>query len=257
MTLTKELTAVIPTLLKDEDMLKNLLDSLCRDNSVKEIIVINNTTEMFEYSNPKVRILSQGKNLYVNPSWNLGVREAKTDYVALINDDLIVPNNICTAILEKMDDNIGIAGIDTTGIIETKDANNNIVIDANSVELDNAKNISFKPITFRPQKFGVFMLFKKSHYVEIPDELKIFWGDDWIIYQARKLGKTNITVNGIKIIHLGSLSSKAFRTWANNEKRLYLNNILPAYKRILGKITTCTHDMWFILGFILSIPKKK
>lgn len=257
MTLTKELTAVIPTLLKDEDMLKNLLDSLCRDNSVKEIIVINNTTEMFEYSNPKVRILSQGKNLYVNPSWNLGVKEAKTEYVALINDDLIVPNNICTAILEKMDDNIGIAGIDTTGIIETKDANNNIVIDANSVKLDNAKNISFKPITFRPQKFGVFMLFKKSNYVEIPDELKIFWGDDWIIYQARKLGKTNITVNGIKIVHLGSLSSKAFKTWANNEKRLYLNNILPAYKRILGKITTCTHDMWFILGFILSIPKKK
>ena len=257
MTLTKELTAVIPTLLKDEDMLKNLLDSLCRDNSVKEIIVINNTTEMFEYSNPKVRILSQGKNLYVNPSWNLGVKEAKAEYVALINDDLIVPNNICTAILEKMDDNIGIAGIDTTGIIETKDANNNIVIDANSVKLDNAKNISFKPITFRPQKFGVFMLFKKSNYVEIPDELKIFWGDDWIIYQARKLGKTNITVNGIKIVHLGSLSSKAFKTWANNEKRLYLNNILPAYKRILGKITTCTHDMWFILGFILSIPKKK
>ena len=257
MTLTKELTAVIPTLLKDEDMLKNLLDSLCRDNSVKEIIVINNTTEMFEYSNPKVRILSQGKNLYVNPSWNLGVKEAKTEYVALINDDLIVPNNICTAILEKMDDNIGIAGIDTTGIIETKDANNNIVIDANSVKLNNVKNISFKPITFRPQKFGVFMLFKKSNYVEIPDELKIFWGDDWIIHQARKLGKTNITVNGIKIIHLGSLSSKAFKTWANNEKRLYLNNILPAYKRILGKITTCTHDMWFILGFILSIPKKK
>ena len=257
MVLAKELTAVIPTLLKDENMLKNLLDSLCLDNSVKEIIVINNTTDDFEHPNPKVRIISEGKNLYVNPSWNLGVREAKTDYVALINDDLVIPDNICSVILEKMDDSIGIAGIDASSVIETKDVDNNVILDANSVKLDNAKNISFKPITFRPQKFGVFMLFKKSNYVEIPDELKIFWGDDWIIYQARKLGKTNITVNGIKIIHLGSLSSKAFKTWANNEKRLYLNNILPAYKRILGKITTCTHDMWFILGFILSIPKKK
>ena len=51
-------TVVIPTLLKNQKMLCNLIDKLVADVSVRELLLINNNNnEHFEYEHEKVRII--------------------------------------------------------------------------------------------------------------------------------------------------------------------------------------------------------
>ena len=79
--MTRKLSVIIPTLQKNLDFLNQLINSLINDEAVGEIIVIDNSTKGFEYQNEKVRVIVPKQNLFVNPSWNLGTREAKYDIV--------------------------------------------------------------------------------------------------------------------------------------------------------------------------------
>ena len=48
---------VIPTLQKDTKILKMLLDELNQDQTVGEIILIDNSLQGFEYNSDKLRII--------------------------------------------------------------------------------------------------------------------------------------------------------------------------------------------------------
>lgn len=85
---------VIPTLQKDTKILKMLLDELSQDQTVGEIILIDNSLQGFEYNSDKLRIIIPNENLFVNPSWNLGVEKAKFDYIGILNDDILLPKNL-------------------------------------------------------------------------------------------------------------------------------------------------------------------
>ncbi len=253
----KKLTAIIPTLLKDENLLNELICSLSSDNTVQEIIIINNNADkQFNYENPKVKIISKGQNLFVNPSWNLGVKEAKCEYIALVNDDIKIPDNLCSAVLNLFDDNTGIVGADTKNVINTRNENNEVIIDVSDKNIELSDNITLNPITFRPADFGIFMVFKKENYKPIPEELKIYFGDDWIIHWAQKMKKTNYVFSNQTIYHLGSLSSSHFSDWAKKESKIYKKYIYPPYKKIFSTYETWTHKGLFILGMNIGIRKK-
>lgn len=252
----KNLSVVIPTLQRDIKTLNNLVKTLIADEVVKEIIIIDNSLKGYSFENEKVKVITPKENLFVIPSWNLGVKEAKSEYVCLVNDDIKIPENYCSKVLEQMNDKCGIIGVSTQDVIDTRNSANEIVVDINSVKTEIAEKLTFKPITFRTHNFGIMMFFKKENYVPIPEDLKIFFGDDWIIYQAKKLGKTNAVACGAKVYHLGSLSSDSFKDLVNKEKKIYLNNILPKYRRIFYYFETCTYKIWFILGWMISIRKR-
>ena len=248
----KNITAVIPTLLKDKNILNRLINNLVNDNSVEEVIVINNSKEDFYYDNPKIKIISKGENLFVNPSWNLGVREAKCEYVALINDDIILPQNLCSAVLEQMDDKTGIVGMDNDFVINLRDENNNMkeIPQTDPVLSD---KIYLKPTNYRKKSFGILMFFNKNVYKPILEDLKIFFGDDWIIHFANKKRKQSATICGQEIIHCGSLSSSSFSDLAKQENKIYKKNIYPWYKRILNIYRRDTHWVFYFMFLNFSI----
>ena len=252
----RKITAIIPTLLKDRGVLDALIMSLVSDSAVEEIIVINNSSEDYAFDNSKVRIISEGKNLFVNPSWNLGVREVKTEYVTLVNDDIKIPDSFCSKVLEKFDDKYGILGINSEDVVNTRNEKNEVVVDINSVELQASGEISFKPVKYRPPNFGIMMFFKKENYSEIPDELKIFFGDDWLLYSAHKKGKVNAVICGDKVYHMGSLSSNLFADVGKQENKYYWKFIVPKYKRIFSIVDTYLHHNIFILGLKIAIKKQ-
>lgn len=252
----RRITAIIPTLLKDRGVLNALIMSLASDSAVEEIIVINNSSEDYAFDNSKVRVISEGKNLFVNPSWNLGVREAKTEYVTLVNDDIKIPDGFCSKVLEKFDDKYGILGINSEDVVNTRNEKNEVVVDINSVELQASDEISFKPVKYRPPNFGIMMFFKKENYSEIPEKLKIFYGDDWILYQAGRKHKVNAVCTGQLVYHLGSLSSNHFTDVVKQEDEDYWKFIVPIYKRIFSIVDTYFHHKIFILGLKIAIKKR-
>lgn len=252
----KKLSVVIPTLQKDVSTLTNLVSTLTNDEIVDEILIIDNSLKGYHFDNKKVRVITPRENLFVNPSWNLGVQEAKNEYICLANDDIKIPKNYCSMLIKQMSDKYGIIGISTEDVIDTRNSDNEVIIDISSVETEKVNNLTFRPITFRPHNYGTLMFFKKENYVPIPEDLKIFFGDDWIIYQAKKLGKANVIVCGAKIYHLGSMTSSSFSGFASKEKKKYLDHIIPKYRRIFCHFETCTHKVWFILGLLISVRKR-
>lgn len=80
-------SVVIPTLQRSEDLWA-IVNQCAAHSRVLEVLVVNNAPTPLVWESPKVRVLQQQRNIYVNPAWNLGAREARGDFLAIVNDDV-------------------------------------------------------------------------------------------------------------------------------------------------------------------------
>ena len=206
----KSLSVVIPTILKNVSVLLKLLNILNHDDSVDEIIIINNSLDKNLYlSGSKIKIHTPEQNLYVNKSWNLGVSLAKNENVLIMNDDILCVDNFCTCvlktrILEKED--TGLVGIDNC-FIKNYDRENTANIDR--PELTTDLEIRFYPLNrdFKTGDWGSAFFFKKKNWYNIPEDLKILYGDNYILKKNMENNKINYRISGAPFNHIHSLSS--------------------------------------------------
>ena len=171
-----KISVVIPTLLKNVLFLKNLILTLEKDSNVDEIIVIDNSLKGLEVDSNKLRLITPKENIFVNPSWNLGVKEAKNDIIALLNDDITIPDNFCSRIAAKLQPKMGVVGYYEDFVEITPEL----------VEKPAESEIEFKEIFARPEQWGIAIFFYKTSYFEIPEDLKILFGDDWLIHKNKR-----------------------------------------------------------------------
>lgn len=158
-------SVIIPTLWKSkrtDKLLKDLEDCIYVD----EIIIIDNAS-IYETDRTigKIRIVSKGENIYVNPAWNLGIKIAKNDLVALVNDDINFDTTIFGVITKDILSEFGIIG---------------------QSEFNYKVNNSDEPILekwtgkVRDWGWGCLIMFDKTNWIDIPDDIKIWYGDDFI-----------------------------------------------------------------------------
>jgi glycosyltransferase involved in cell wall biosynthesis len=157
---------VIPTLWKS-NRTKKLLSDLNECEYVDEIIVINNQlTDVLDAKIEKVRHVSFGGNIYVNPAWNKGIELARNNQIALLNDDINFNPNIFEVITEDVLNQFGIIGMG----------------EGNYKSL----NIEGDPIleVWQPGVndwgWGCFIMLNKKDWIDIPDDIKIWYGDNII-----------------------------------------------------------------------------
>lgn len=248
------ISIVIPTLQKDRKCLINLIKTALLDSAAGEIIVINNSLkglDMAEFNNDeRVKIITpEGGNIYVNPAWNLGVKEAKYDIVALVNDDLALPEGFVSAVEKQMTPDMGIVGLNSDKYMKVMDK-----IDENPP----VENVILKKTNYMDLTYGACMFFYKKAYKEIPDEIKIVYGDAWIFYQAIKMGRKNYKISGQTVYHLGSLSSgdKVFNPVCKNDAKIYKRLMVKWYNRLLSYEETWFGYKFRILGLTFMFPKK-
>lgn len=104
-------TVVIPTLWKS-NRTEQLIRDLNECEFVDEIIIIDNTNiDEWDRTYRKIRTVSKGENIYVNPAWNWGIELAKNECIALINDDINFDPNIFGVITENILAYNGIIGM--------------------------------------------------------------------------------------------------------------------------------------------------
>ena len=209
----QKISVIIPTLQKNLELLNNLVKTLSNDISVSEIIIIDNSTKGYTSESNKIRVIIPEKNLFVNPSWNLGVKEAKENIVALLNDDITIPENFCQNVASQMNEKMGVVGFHRDYIINIPKV----------MPTPTSTNIVLEKATGRCGFFGVAMFFYKSSYIEIPEDIKIFWGDDWLYYQNKKRKRENYFITNQEIYHYGSLSStdKVVNPYSKKDSKLY------------------------------------
>ena len=156
----EQYSVIIPTLWKS-DRTQKLLNDLVNSSFVNEIIIIDNTNSKSPIIHPKINHVIMGENIYVNPAWNRGVELSKNEHIAICNDDI----NFNTSIFELISSN----NID--GIIGQSSNNFN----KNQEGLPNISPMGHS----RPWGWGTLLLTQKKYWIPIPEQLKIWYGDDF------------------------------------------------------------------------------
>ena len=197
-----KVSAIIPTLWRAKEFTDHLVNVLVEDESVGEIIIIDNAPADFFYDNEKVVILRQEENIYVNPSWNLGVEESDYDKFIILNDDIIIPYNFVSQLEKWLTEDRGIIGIDKPSVIKVADCSNE-----NITFLD--REIALKSIVMRDWGFGIVMAGHKKSYHKIPENIRIWYGDDYLVQMNNEQGKVNYVIDDVPIFTRMSTTSDA------------------------------------------------
>lgn len=177
---------IIPTMWFS-NKLKCLVDELLKSELVDEIIIVDNNTssnDKINFINDRIKILPQKENIFVNPAWNLGVNISKNQNIIISNDDLCISkiNNILLEIIKTDFDFIG---------LDYQNINKNDEVIINRAPGGMTKG------------FGCFMYVKKDKYIQIPDNIKIWFGDAILhntIENKGKLSCNNVDIELSKTI---------------------------------------------------------
>ena len=210
-----KISIIIPTILRCREILEALISQLLKDSVVDEIIIINNSQKEFTYNNDKVKIYQQNENLYVNKAWNLGISLIKNDTVGIFNDDILPCDNFCSQILDSgilEQNDTGLLGMNSSRLF-CKDFGE-LEDDLSIPEPDEFCKLTFNELTDFDTlvDWGITIFGKKNNYYQIPEELKICYGDNYLLYKNKD--KKNYTIKGLPIKHIHSCSvrSRAFES---------------------------------------------
>ncbi|WP_083882723.1 glycosyltransferase family 2 protein [Brevibacterium senegalense] len=158
-----QFSVIIPTLQRAAEL--EPLVKLCSGHPlVSEILVINNAPQPISFAYPKLRVLDQRENIYVNPAWNLGAVKARSQLLAILNDDVSFDAELFDiAALQLSRKWVGIVGIDGAYLNRPR-------LEAPKVRLATYEHVTLG--------FGMAMFMRHDDYVPIPSSLRIWGGDD-------------------------------------------------------------------------------
>ena len=160
-------TAVVPTMLKSPRFQK-LVEDLQNEPFCDEVIIIDNSGNLepsIPY-HPKQRYICEGRNTGCNPAWNKGVELAKNKSVVICNDDINFDTKILGIINPIILQNSGIIGLGGESFTINE-------------SLDYPK-IQRWQSGIDESGWGCLLFTLKSHWIQIPDDLIVWYGDNFI-----------------------------------------------------------------------------
>lgn len=182
-----DFSVIIPTLQRAKE-LPELVELCAAHPRVLEVLVINNAPAPLAWGSPKVRVLQQAENIYVNPAWNLGARQALGRYLAILNDDITLDASVFDVVLPRLRRR-------TTGAIG---------IGASCLTATSDSRPYFSPAFIRNPSFGIAMFLRRDTWVPIPEDMLIWFGDDWIFTRQDRV---NFTLEGFRVCTEMSVTS--------------------------------------------------
>jgi hypothetical protein len=178
------LSVVIPTMWKYKPF-EAVLPYIVENPSVGQVIIINNDNlampDLPCFDNPKLNLITPPRNLYVNPSWNLGVNISSHSKICLYSDDVVVDPRLFEKADEFLNDDVGVLGACPGNVDQQQPAVTTGEIDI--VECSSNPYIS-------NWAFGSCFFITRKNWKPIPEELKIWYGDtlqwEWQLKNGRK-----------------------------------------------------------------------
>lgn len=195
---------IIPTLMKiDIAPLRYSLGEICSNAQINKVVIIDNSgdgqfSKKIDFDDKKIEVCELNANIYVNPAWNLGVSKCESENILIMNDDIFCSSQVISQVSEVMQDkDVGICSVDTINCKKTEDYVSHIkyhnLLDTNNV-FGNSDN----------NKTGWFFCMRKKDWKPIPEDMKLWYGDDLIYRRIRKLGYSTKNITSSKIGHLVS-----------------------------------------------------
>ena len=181
-------TVVVPTMWRAAQQFTKFLVELCEYELVGEIIIIDNDNDAepddFQ-DHPKIKRFVPGENIYVNPAWNLGVEVAQYSRICIVNDDVSFDLKLFDRLADLITPAAGVFGLCPGDPIFNHPPVTNGAID-------------IIPWTGQhTHGFGCLMFLHRSNWAAIPEELKIYYGDNYIFDQQLAQGRTNYLITNL------------------------------------------------------------
>jgi len=197
-------SVIIPTMWRSMRVL-GMLHRLYKSEYVDEIIIIDNDKESrLFFDNKKTKILEQEENIFVNPAWNLGVKEAKNENICILNDDVTFDVDIAFSEAESF---LFSNGDSCLGL----HPNSFRHIDPNTAKITDGHFIGLG--------WGCCIFMKKSVWVDIPEGLKTWFGDNWIASHCRSCASLSVPVStemsttNNSISNIKEIQENDMKTW--------------------------------------------
>ena len=179
-------SVIIPTLQRVAAT-SALIDDLTGSPHVSEILVINNTGTPLPYDSPKLRELRQRSNIFVNPAWNLGAREAAHDDLCFANDDIRFDVSLFGTMRRALRLPIG--------ILAPREDSFTTPLATEDLPAPR-RRLGLTPTYRRTNGFGTLMFMRRESFVPIPESLQVWYGDDFLFHQQRH---RNVLFSGVPI----------------------------------------------------------
>jgi beta-1,4-mannosyl-glycoprotein beta-1,4-N-acetylglucosaminyltransferase len=169
------MTVVVPTMWRYKRFVE-FLKKLVEHPIVGEIIIINNdnreTPSDQILQHEKIRMFDFGRNIFVNPAWNLGVKESRFNNICILNDDV----EFDLTLIDKITDVLTTEKL--LGLCPGLQEFNQPTIVNGKIHFEKYTNQNLFG-------FGCLMFMQKTNWIPIPLGLDIYFGDDWIIETMR------------------------------------------------------------------------
>jgi hypothetical protein len=200
---------IIPTMWKSDRTLK-LLEDLNSCDLVDEILIIDNCfykRPTFNFS--KVKIFEQSENIYVNPAWNLGIKKANNNLICVCNDDINFDVDSTFDFILKNKDILGCIGVHPKSYSKNSD---DFIIESGYHTGGGG--------------WGCLMFCKKENWVEIPNNLKIGYGDDWLAITNKP---------HFSLLHKTKIETEMSTTSSRKEFNSIVSSDIRTWKKIFNK----------------------
>ncbi len=169
---------IVPTIFAHIDFFTHYLPVYINNPYINSIIVIDNSNahhqNHFNSLSRKIIYLPQKKNIFVNPSWNLGVKYSQSEFIILLNDDVFISDE---AFLQLLNFGLKSKSIVCARINSYSNNKNQRL----HLSIEKKYYDSRYPVNISMGSIGHMLMMKRTSYVPIPSELKIFFGDDFLI----------------------------------------------------------------------------
>lgn len=197
----------------NEEMFRWSLLQACKSKLVNKIIVVDNTDDgSFNIVVDKLHVIRNYENRYVNPAWNQAIEQCTSDMYVICNDDILVSSNVYDIVDKALqDDKIGLVTFNTTlhGDISTYE--------------QQISNINYKDSTYSTNvpdgRQGWIMGGRVCDWIKIPDNIVIWFGDDFIYNTIRYRGLMTI-ISNYPVLHHQST------TLNNHSHKRHFDNII-------------------------------
>ena len=204
------ISVVVPTMWKYPPFL-DFLKYVVALNIIKEVIIIDNdidftpTDKILEHE--KIKMITFGRNIFVNPAWNHGVNASESDIVCILNDDIQFDLKLFYKINEFFTPDMGAIGL-SSGIAEYGQTPTT------------TGSIDFEPFTNQNcEGFGELMFVHKCNWVDIPDGLDLGFGDNFIFDHHFLNSYQNYFITNMFHYHAGSATLRQIDT--GNRQEIY------------------------------------
>lgn len=202
----KNIDVIIPTMLcSNLNIFCYTLNELKHSKLINKIIIIdnieNNDFEKNFLVDDDFILLKPNGNIFVNPAWNLGIKHMESEYYIILNDDILLKGEVIDLIhnsfLKKEDMRLLYVHMEE----RCEEVNYDNEINVYEKYLENLGN-QIKINVFN-SRGGSFVMGRKDEWVEIPNDLKIFCGDDYIFDITEKLfpNKKNYQISPPLLFH--------------------------------------------------------